>query len=195
MKERIMIVLFWILGTAVMTLLCLALGGCARVATVYDYGVPNLHEVSPGLWRSGQPTTVEQWRYLESIGVRYELKLNDFQEGDDSPAFSTQVQVIYNSMQPVGDANIIDALTNTFRAPTHEQIADALSAIRAHKGQGVLVHCTHGQDRTGLIIGLYRVLDEGWAADVAYNEMLALGFHPELHGLHEYWEKFAAEHK
>jgi protein tyrosine/serine phosphatase len=49
------------------------------------------------------------------------------------------------------------------------------------------VHCTHGQDRTGLIIGLYR-LNEGWTKDAAYKEMLVHHFHSSLHGLHEYWE-------
>ena len=52
---------------------------------------------------------------------------------------------------------------------------------------GTFVHCSHGQDRTGLLVGLYR-LKQGWAKTNAYTEMLTNGFHPALHGLHEFWE-------
>ena len=39
------------------------------------------------------------------------------------------------------------------------------------------VHCRHGDDRTGLVIGLYRHLVEGMPAEEAYQEMKQLGFH------------------
>jgi tyrosine-protein phosphatase SIW14 len=54
------------------------------------------------------------------------------------------------------------------------------------------VHCTHGQDRTGLVVGLYRTIHDGWTKTDAYREMLQLGFHPELRGLREFWEDFVA---
>jgi protein tyrosine/serine phosphatase len=57
-------------------------------------------------------------------------------------------------------------------------------------GGGVLVHCTHGQDRTGWVVGAYRVLYEGVSKSVAYDEMLKHNFHEVLHGLHEAWEDF-----
>lgn len=54
---------------------------------------------------------------------------------------------------------------------------------------GVYVHCLHGQDRTGLIIGLERVDQEQWTAERAYAEMLVDGFHPMFLGLREYFER------
>ncbi len=59
----------------------------------------------------------------------------------------------------------------------------AVSAI----GPGTLVHCEHGQDRTGVAIGLYR-LHTGWTEEHAEDEMLAHGFHRSLIGLWEWWE-------
>ena len=38
----------------------------------------------------------------------------------------------------------------------------------------VLVHCEHGQDRTGLLIAVYRVRRGSWA-QAAWNEWLAYG--------------------
>lgn len=40
----------------------------------------------------------------------------------------------------------------------------------------IYVHCTHGADRTGLMIAMYRVLREKWKLRDAYNEMVLYGF-------------------
>ncbi len=51
----------------------------------------------------------------------------------------------------------------------------------------VYVHCRHGQDRTGLVVGLERVFIEGWDPADAYAEMLSYGFHTYFLGLKEYF--------
>ena len=53
---------------------------------------------------------------------------------------------------------------------------------------GTFIHCTHGHDRTGLVVGCYRVLKQGWTKNDAYAEMLQHGFHPELLGLYLFWD-------
>src|SRR4029079_7337114 len=53
----------------------------------------------------------------------------------------------------------------------------------------IYVHCAHGQDRTGLVIGLERVIDEGWQPKAAHDEMVKLGFHMEFVGLNHYFEE------
>jgi protein-tyrosine phosphatase len=39
----------------------------------------------------------------------------------------------------------------------------------------VLIHCTHGRDRTGLVCGAWRILKNGWSPDKAIAEMHAFG--------------------
>jgi len=53
----------------------------------------------------------------------------------------------------------------------------------------IYVHCKHGQDRTGLVLGLERVIDEKWAPKAAHDEMLKIGFHPFFLGLNHYFEE------
>ena len=42
-------------------------------------------------------------------------------------------------------------------------------------GKTVLVHCKHGQDRTGFVIADYRMKYQGWPFQVAYQECLDYG--------------------
>lgn len=164
----------------------LSLVGCST--TTYVNGIPNLVQVKEGLWRSGQPTTIEQWRYLKDLGITRVVKLNAVSEGSDDGAIAVGMTVHVLSIQPEGDKDIIDNILNTFVQPDPARLVEIETAIEL--GGGVLIHCTHGQDRTGLVIGRYRVLHDGWSKDAAYDEMIKYGFHPELHGLHKSWEQF-----
>ena len=44
-----------------------------------------------------------------------------------------------------------------------------------------------GQDRTGLIVGAYRVWVQHWTKADAQREMMQRGFHPTLPGLANFW--------
>lgn len=61
--------------------------------------------------------------------------------------------------------------------------ADVVSALKimhtveSNPRRKLYVHCTMGEDRTGLISGLYRMVFQGWSAQKAYQqEMCAYGF-------------------
>jgi protein tyrosine/serine phosphatase len=147
--------------------------------------------VEPGLWRSNQPTSVADWARIKSLGIGIVVKLNMPGEGSDEGARRLGLVVYELGIQPVGDPNILDAVTNSFRSPDPERLAAAEEVIESAAGRtGVLVHCTHGQDRTGLVIGRHRVLADGWSKSRAYREMLANGFHPALIGLQAAWRAF-----
>lgn len=51
-----------------------------------------------------------------------------------------------------------------------KEIANALTI------GNVLVHCEHGEDRTGIVCAAYRIIRNGWTAKRAKNEMYDLGF-------------------
>jgi hypothetical protein len=158
--------------------------GCTP--TIATYGIPNFAPVRVGVWRGGQPSSPASWKYLAEIGVRHVIKLNMDDEGSDDGAAAYGIEVHHLGIQPAGDTDIFDEVAQTFVRPDPVRIATALDVLRGNTG--VFVHCTHGQDRTGLVIGMDRVREDGYTKDKAYAEMLKYGFHPLLHGLHETWE-------
>jgi len=138
-------------------------------------GIPNLSLVEPGVWRGGQPD-VYGFAWLKAGGFTI-IKLNESAEGSDLPAQDMGIPLYY---EPIG------TIEQLIDGPSPKTIATVESLLHTAK-RPVFIHCEHGQDRTGLAVGLYR-LSEGTNKAAAYQEMLDHGFHPALHGIHEYWE-------
>jgi protein tyrosine/serine phosphatase len=153
----------------------LLFGLCGCATQQISHGIPNLAQVEPGVWRGGQPNS-EGWQYLKSLGIKQDVKLNTSQEGSDALALSNGMQIIY---LPISFAQM------TIGQPDVNTLNAAIASIKP----GTYVHCEHGQDRTGLIMGVYRVRVEHWTKQQAYQEMLRHGFHPLLRGLCWSWEE------
>jgi protein tyrosine/serine phosphatase len=69
--------------------------------------------------------------------------------------------------------------------PTAEQIAEFLTIVNDPANQPVCVHCAGGRHRTGIMTAVYRMEEDGWTADQAFNEMKHYKFgadflHPEF---------------
>jgi len=119
-------------------------------------GVPveNLHLVAPGIYRSAQPDD-EGMAALAAAGMRTVLSLRDFHDDADE-AKGTSLVLRREEMN----------------AGTIEETAmrRALDVLRQAE-KPVLVHCWHGADRTGAVVALYRMVDQGWTAAAAIDEM------------------------
>lgn len=140
--------------------------------------IPNLSQVEPGVWRGGQPTA-EGFAWLKTVGISNVIKLNADMEGSDLPAQDMGLQI------------------RKFPILTLEQLVDGpdpakMKAAVADIGPGTFIHCTHGEDRTGLLVGQYR-LKEGWSKADAWREMKTNGFHQTLFGLSNYWADLPAQ--
>ena len=173
-------VLLALLDVAICVLVVLV-SGCATAPMTN--GIPNLAQVEPGVWRGGQPNE-EGWAWLTAQGVTWDIKLNTWDEAQESVL--TNVWKFWDGLS-VDDEPITWA-EQLFEANGYA-IDNAVQRLTAHPSGGVFVHCQHGQDRTGLIIGVYRVRIEHWKKAAAYREMLSHGFHPALFGLQRYWDK------
>jgi tyrosine-protein phosphatase SIW14 len=149
--------------------------------TITD-GILNFHEVVKGkVYRGGQPSR-DGWKMLKSLGIVTVIKLNYPDEGlDDAPGFG-----VLDCHMPPRD------FWQSIGKPDFGQVINAASYI-ASSASPVYVHCLHGQDRTGLVIGVWRVLFQGWTVNEAYAEMIKYGFHPDLHDVHEAWEDFSRD--
>ena len=166
-------------------------GDATETSTAADSVVeapPNFLRVRDGLYRGGHPSA-GNLAYLQSLGVQtiVDLEISDFieaypwdisaEERNASARGFTFVRKPMSAFEPAVSTRFDDQMTS---------IMDILrGASAAHP---VYVHCRHGQDRTGLVIGIERVELEHVAPADAYSEMLANGFHSAFLGLNHYFE-------
>jgi protein tyrosine/serine phosphatase len=154
--------------------LLLLLTACAHAPTP---AIENFRQVEPGLYRGGEPTATG-WAQIEQFGIKTVLKLNAARTAP-TPAGIFEVA---DAMPPEGISDALDE-------PTATEIGKALHALR-DSPRPLYIHCAHGQDRTGLVVALYRVIVEHWTPGRARAEALSAGYHPELLGLDRAWSKW-----
>lgn len=104
----------------------------------------NFGRVGPGVFRSEQPDAYAMSSLYE-LGITVVLKLNDATEGVDEPVGELVVWSVPLELTPPSDA----------------QVRELCAGIRAHvaAGERVLIHCTHGRDRTGFVAAAYQLLE------------------------------------
>jgi protein tyrosine phosphatase (PTP) superfamily phosphohydrolase (DUF442 family) len=140
--------------------------------------IPNLKLVEASkignIWRGGQPEFMDDFVNLKVLGVSQIIKLNSESAEDEQDHCNT-----------TGIAFFYCPITLTeqiLTEPDLQSIRDAVGFI----AEGTMVHCEHGQDRTGLVVALWRI-SQGWDVYDAREEMLAEGYHPILVGLEKAW--------
>ncbi len=74
---------------------------------------------------------------------------------------------------------------------TQVRLSEILASI-ARAPKPCLVHCQHGQDRTGLVIAAYRVRVCEWTKGQAMDEALKFGYRSVINwGLNKTWKAFS----
>jgi protein tyrosine/serine phosphatase len=137
--------------------------------------VPNLHRVSPTLYRSAQPTAAGMQK-LRELGVRTIVNLRSFHSDRDE----------------IGETGL--AYEHIYMKAWHaedREVVRFLQIVTDPARQPVLVHCKHGADRTGTMCAIYRVAVQGWTREAALEEMTQGGFrfHPVWQNLVAYFER------
>jgi len=130
-------------------------------------GVPNLHRVSPSLYRSAQPTP-EGMKRLEDLGIKTVVSLRAF-HSDREPLAATSIKYQRISVKSWHIEK--------------EDVLQFLKLVTNPENQPVLVHCQHGADRTGTMCAVYRMVVEGWSKEEAVKELMEGGY-----GFHEVWK-------
>jgi protein tyrosine/serine phosphatase len=139
--------------------------------------LPNFHEVHPFLYRGGEPTE-KGLEELKKMGVSTLIDLRAASEQKiDEKAIAKRLDLQYVN------------LPMSSKAPTKKQIEKFFKTLEQaakdntdgqHK---VFVHCAHGSDRTGCMIGLWRVTHDSYNYDDAYKEMRKYYFGPKFTNL------------
>ncbi len=123
-------------------------------------GLPNLHQVTPALYRGAQPTAVGM-RQLKAMGIKTVLNLRSF-NSDREEIRGTGLAYEHIAMKAWH--------------PEREDIIRFLQITTDTDRQPIFVHCQHGADRTGLMCAVYRVADCNWTKEEAIREMTQGGF-------------------
>ncbi|MEO6192461.1 MAG: tyrosine-protein phosphatase [Thermoanaerobaculia bacterium] len=133
-------------------------------------GMLRFDKVDDDVYRGSQPSIDQLKTLVDDRHISTVIKLNTGSE----PVLPGVKLVRYPLYGPI--------------TPSAQKIKDILTAID-HAGKPVLIHCSHGEDRTGLIVALYQVC-KGMTPEDAYKDMVAHGFHP-YRGLWKAWVRDA----
>jgi protein tyrosine phosphatase (PTP) superfamily phosphohydrolase (DUF442 family) len=126
-------------------------------------GLPNLHQVTPQLYRSAQPYP-EGFAALEKMGIRTVISLrNDM--SDAEVAVGTKLKLVH---VPMG-----------FNGVDEAAVARVLALLGKKEEGPFLVHCQMGVDRTGVVMAMWRNTVQGWKRADAVAEMKAKGLNFE----------------
>lgn len=140
--------------------------------------IPNFHQVTSNIYRGGRPS-VSGLKELQQLGIKTIIDLEN-----NKKAVQTEKENL--SGTPVQFVSVPFA---SLRTPKDADVQKVLELLNDPRNYPVYIHCQHGQDRTGLLIGLYKVFDMNWSPADAYHEMRELGFHPILFPLNRYFER------
>jgi tyrosine-protein phosphatase SIW14 len=126
-------------------------------------GLSNFGEVTPKLYRGGQPKGTG-YEHLKEMGVDIVVDLR--LSGRDAE----KRNVTKAGMQFV-------ALPWHCLFPKDRVFAEFLKLLQENPDKKVFVHCRYGDDRTGMMIAAYRMAVQGWTPEEARREMQKFGFH------------------
>lgn len=132
--------------------------------------LPNFHQVHTYLYRGGEPTS-QGLKALKDKGIKTIIDLRA--ETPMSRQERAQVKTLgldYINL-PMSD-----------KAPTDKQVKTFIDTTRLARDNSapVFVHCAHGSDRTGCLIGIWRVTEDNYSYDQAYKEMRKYWFGPKF---------------
>lgn len=146
--------------------------------------VYNFREVTPTIYRSGL-ISKEAVPYLKELGIKTVL------------TFDNQPKRVAEEQKYLKEAGIesISIPWSGWDDPDDATIQKIHEIMNSPEHQPILIHCKHGQERTGVVVATWRISHQNWSADQAYQEMKGCGFRPFQYGhLKKYVYNFASTH-
>lgn len=162
---------FWLgvsLGLCVIAGLAIAYGLIVRLVKMH-YSL--CYEVVPGvLYRCGRM----RHDLFEDTVRRYRIRtLVDLRSEETEPGHGKETEAQWAVRNGLLYFNL-----SVVRFSWEVWAANLIKLATTPKCQPVLVHCHHGRTRTNILIAIYRITQQGWTPQQAYEEMLAFGLFP-----------------
>ena len=140
-------------------------------AALRSTGPDRFAMVTPSLYRGAAPSA-DDLELLRALGV---TKVVDLRRESLGARRTEHAEARRLGLEYV--ERPFYALFGTDLAFLDRVIAD----LRADDGGAVYVHCGSGEGRTSLVVALYRLVHEGWSAELAWErEAIAYGYERSL---------------
>lgn len=123
--------------------------------------IENFGQVSDIYYRGAQPIG-HDFSDLKALGVKTIIDLTE----EDGKGLDARRAGL----------NFFQIPMSSTSAPSSAQVDQFLGIVNNPTYQPVYVHCKGGRHRTGTLTAVYRMANEGWTPDRAYEEMLKYDF-------------------
>jgi protein tyrosine/serine phosphatase len=137
--------------------------------------LPNFHKINNQLYRGAQPLTGGM-KELAALGVKTIINLR----GEDERTRDEETEAEASGLR------YFSAPLPGFGRPNDKQVERVLALINDSQNWPVFIHCRHGQDRTGTIVAIYRISEDGWSSEQAKKEAKLRGMSRFQFGMKDY---------
>ena len=141
--------------------------------TIDSKNLPNFAKVNDKLYRGAEPTK-DGVAELKRLGIRTVI---DAGNGTEDSAQERQW------VEGTGMKYVNIHLHNWLKSKP-EDIDAILAEIAKPENHPVFFHCKRGKDRTGTVVAIYRMKNDGWTPKQALDEAKIFGF-----GWWQFWMK------
>jgi protein tyrosine/serine phosphatase len=129
-----------------------------------DIRIKNFGVVDGRIYRGKQPK-VDDYKWLASYGIKTIVDLRQ-----DAEPYAREAA-------EAAGLNYVNIKMDDKDRPYDEHIVEFLRTVNDPENGKLYVHCAGGRHRTGAIVAVYRMVHNGWSADVAYREMKAYDYY------------------
>ena len=163
------------LAALLTTMLLLAASASAQTAispALAKIRIKNFGRINENYYRGAQPDA-RDWADLKSLGVKTVIDLTKDGRSEEAGLVDRAGMKFYRIPLTTDDT------------PPTAAVIQFLKLVNDPANFPVYVHCQGGRHRTGAMTALYRMTNDGWNADRAYQEMKQYHFegfpgHPVL---------------
>jgi tyrosine-protein phosphatase SIW14 len=162
--------------SAAAILLSLSLASSVAAGPAPSIRIDNFGRVNNAYYRGGQPEG-RDYDDLAALGVKTVINLTSDDAEANEPAMARHAGLKYFQIP-----------MTTHTPPTDLQLAEFLRIVEDPANQPVYVHCVGGRHRTGVMTAVYRMTNDNWSSDRAFQEMKQYKFGADF--LHSEFKQF-----
>lgn len=185
MNKRIINILFIALF-AVLTINLNVVYATDQSDIIKTIEINNFKKYNDNYYRGAKPKTDDQYEDLKALGVKTIIDLRSRR----GPLKQSKAAKMANKH----GLKYVSIKLEPTNPPSKKAVKKFFEVVNDPDFQPVFVHCSYGQDRTGIMSALYRVNNDNWTFDEAYNEMLGMGYRKTLYWrLKRFLKKYCKE--